>query len=102
MAFQKGHTHSKGKGRPKGAVSKPVIDVIQALEDANFNLIQEIIAELRGTNNTVVKLRVMMELLEYCVPKKKAVEVIQVEKGGIEIEVTKENISELYEVARMA
>ncbi len=101
MPFKKGNTHSKGKGRPKGSVDKPVMDVLQALEDANFNLITEIIKELKETNNVVVKLRVMMELLEYCVPKKRAVEVTQVEKH-VEIEVTKDNIQELYEVARMA
>jgi hypothetical protein len=101
MPFKKGHTLSKGKGRPKGTGPRPVIDVIQALQDNNFDLIQEIINELKDCNNTAIKLRTMMGLLEYCVPKKKAVEVAEVEKPQ-EIAVTKENIHELYEVARMA
>lgn len=64
MPFEKGHSLSKGKGRPKGSISSRSIDFAQTLERHNFNPAEALIEIYKEARKTYDNYATIYEALE--------------------------------------
>lgn len=71
----------KGKGRPKGSenkVTSNLKEAIQELIENNISRVQEDLEQMKPE----VRTKLLFQLLDYALPKQKAVEVTEVETKG--------------------
>ncbi len=64
----------KTGGRQKGTPNKKSQNIVSILEDEGLNVARELACIYHLSNDSYEKIHILFKLLEYCYPKRKAVE----------------------------
>lgn len=93
--FKKGQAKPANSGRKKGTPNKRTVDIMERLK--GVDLVGEMLEIAHTTDKDEIKVTIYKELMKYCYPQRKAVEVDLERSTGINIVVADEKHKKMLE-----
>lgn len=90
--------HERYGGRIKGTPNKKTKFVQDILDSQNFNLIEEILKNIKEVSNKADKAKLLLQLVPYCYPKLTSI----VHSGDIDLGETEQNNTRAEQLLRAA